>query len=317
MFKPSSVFSGIRMTVWSLAAVACFWPSVAIRAQAVLFDFDTGTPPLFAGLSIPLTQTSGGITANFSSPSGNAFSVQTDGTTFFHLSQFSGKYLYPNNQNRNVLSIAFSQPLVGVSLVFATVEYQDNAEIPSLVELTAHSGATTVGTTTARGAYLGDTYPMGTLTFSSAGQPFDTIDIVVPYTPVGTTVFLADNITVQTASTASGSVPDGATVPGTPLTVEIGIGGAINLYWSPSCMATDVDFGVYEGTLGDFTSHVPRVCSTSGATTATIVPGVGDMYYLVVPHNGSVEGSYGTDGVLAQRPASLTACYPQTIGACP
>jgi len=120
------------------------------------------------------------------------------------------------------LSIAFSQPLTGVSVVFATIEYQDNAETPSIIQLTAHSGGTTVGTATARGVCLGDTYPMGTLTFSSTAQPFDEVDIVVPYTPVGTTVFLADNITAQTASTAAGTVPD----------------GAINLHWSPSCRAS-------------------------------------------------------------------------------
>lgn len=50
---------------------------------------------------------------------------------------------------------------------------------------------------------------------------------------------------------------------------------------------------------------------------ATIVPGAGSMYYLVVPHNGAVEGSYGRDGAMGERPASLTACFPQSIGACP
>ena len=136
-----------------------------------------------------------------------------------------------SGKNRNILSIAFSQPLTGVSLVFATVEYQDNAEIPSDLMLTAYSGGTIVGTARVNGAYLGDTYPMGTLTFSSAAQTFDGVDIVVPYTPVGTTVFLADNIIVQTAAAGTaGAVPDGAYVPGSPLIVEDGIGGAINLY---------------------------------------------------------------------------------------
>ena len=301
---------------WTLSVVAagCLFLAPPVRAT-VLFDLDTGTPGLGSGL--PFDQTVGGITAQFSSPSGNAFSLQSDGTTFFHLSQFSGKYLYPNNQNRNVLSIAFSRPLTGVSVVFATVEYQDNAEVPSIIQLTAHSGPTPVGTATARGAYLGDTYPMGTLTFSSTAQPFDEVDIVVPYTPVGTTVFLADNITAQTASTPAGSVPDGATVPGSPMTIEIGVGGAINLYWSPSCMASDVDYGVYEGILGDFVTHVPRVCSTSGSIAATIVPGAGNMYYLVVPHNVTAEGSYGRDSGAAQRPPSASACLPQVLGACP
>jgi hypothetical protein len=302
----------------SFVVALCLWPGDAINAQSVLFDLDTGTPPLGTGSGLPFDQTAGGITAHFSSPSGSSFSLQSDGTTFFRLSQFSGKYLYPNNQNRNVLSVGFSQPLTGVSLVFATVEYQDNAEIPSNILLTAYSGGTAVGTATVNGAYLGDTYPMGTLTFSLTAQTFDAIEIVVPYTPVGTTVFLADNIIVQTAAAGvAGSVPDGASVPGSPLIVESGIGGAINLYWSPSCRSTDVDYGVYEGTLGDFTSHVPRACSTSGMTTATIVPGAGNMYYLVVPHDGAVEGSYGKDSASVERPASQSACFAQSIGTCP
>ena len=35
----------------------------------------------------------------------------------------------------------------------------------------------------------------------------------------------------------------------------------------------------YEGVLGDFTSHVPALCSTGGATTATFAPAAGDRYY--------------------------------------
>lgn len=300
---------------WSLVLAGCLLLGPSVRAT-VLFDLDTGTPGVGSGL--PFDQTAGGITAHFSSPSANAFSLQSDGSTQFHLSQFSGKYIYPNNQNRNHLQIAFSRPLASITITFATIEYQDNAETPDLVLLTARSGGATVGTASARGAYLGDTYPMGSVTYNAGTATFDNVDVYVPFNANGCTDFLADNIIVQTAAAAaSGSVPDGATVPGSPLRVENGIGGAINLYWSASCMATDVDYAVYEGVLGDFTSHLSRVCSTSGATSTTIVPSAGNAYYLVVPHNGSIEGSYGVDSASAQRPASLSACFPQAIGACP
>ena len=45
-------------------------------------------------------------------------------------------------------------------------------------------------------------------------------------------------------------------------------GNQIALSWSPSC-ADDEDYSVYEGVLGDFTSHRDAVCSTGGATSTT------------------------------------------------
>ena len=58
-------------------------------------------------------------------------------------------------------------------------------------------------------------------------------------------------------------------------------------------MTTDEDYAIYEGSLDDFYSHEPKVCSTEGATTMTIEPGAGSRYYLVVPRNELREGSYG------------------------
>jgi len=320
MANSCTTFFRRRMaSVW-LAVVACFWPSLSIKAQTVLFDFDTGTPPVSAGMSVPLSQTAGGITASFSSPTGSTFYLGSASSTGWRLTQFSGNYLIPNTNvtSRNHLVIAFSAPLTSITLTYATVEYQDNAETPDLVLLTATSRGVTAGTASTRGAYLGDLFPMGTVTFVTPGPSFDKVDVYVPVNANGCTDFLADNVIVQaTPAATAGSVPDGASVPGAPLTVTKGIGGAIDLYWSPSCLSSDIDFGVYEGMLGDMTSHVSRVCTTSGTTTATIVPGTGNMYYLVVPHNGSVEGSYGKDGASVERSPSLSACFAQAIGACP
>jgi hypothetical protein len=77
------------MTRYFLAAIFAL-SAVSAGAQSVTFDLDTGTPTLAAGQNVPFDQTSGGITAHFSSPSGAAFSIQTDLTTGWHLSQFSG-----------------------------------------------------------------------------------------------------------------------------------------------------------------------------------------------------------------------------------
>ena len=64
------------------------------------------------------------------------------------------------------------------------------------------------------------------------------------------------------------------------------------LSWDASCLATDTDFAIYEGSLGDFTSHEPRFCDTGGLTTITFAPGTGDRYYLVTPRNADNDGSY-------------------------
>jgi hypothetical protein len=58
-------------------------------------------------------------------------------------------------------------------------------------------------------------------------------------------------------------------------------------------------------------------CSTSGSTLAAIVPPAGDVFFLVVPNNGIIEGSYGRDGQNFERAASPTACYTQSLAGCP
>jgi hypothetical protein len=117
-----------------------------------------------------------------------------------------------------------------------------------------------------------------------------------------------EEIEVAGAGSAAGRVP-------ALLTVDKS-GDDITLQWADSCVATDTDYAVYEGTLGDFTSHVSRVCTTGGATAATLPPAEGLTYYLVVPRNAGHEGSYGktSDGV--ERPAAASSCLPQAIGAC-
>jgi hypothetical protein len=124
------------------------------------------------------------------------------------------------------------------------------------------------------------------------------------------------NVTSITCSPA-GRVPDGFAVAGTPLMVNKGAPGFIQLNWGDSCLAADVDYAIYEGPLGSFTDHVPVFCSTGGATTHALIPSFGDTYYLVVPHNGpGQEGSYGTDSDGNERPPNLGACAPQSLDGC-
>lgn len=112
-----------------------------------------------------------------------------------------------------------------------------------------------------------------------------------------------------------GSVPDGG--PGEiPLKVSSLPSGDLTLTWGASCSGADEDYEVYEGTLGDFTSHSPRLCTTSGATSITLTPGGDNTYYLVVPRNGVLEGSYGKSSGGAERPPGRTVCHPQVMQAC-
>jgi hypothetical protein len=181
------------------------------QALSVTFDFDTGAPPLSVYTNVPLSQTSGGVTADFSSPAGAAFSVQSASTTFYTLSLFSGNYLYPNNQNRNALDIVFSQILTGISLTYATVDSPAATDTPGNLQLTAYLDAAVVGSflTDRPLDYFspGDTFPMDTLTF--AGDPFNRVTLIVPIQPSGTTDFFVDNINVTLAE----SPPNPAPVP--------------------------------------------------------------------------------------------------------
>jgi hypothetical protein len=115
---------------------------------------------------------------------------------------------------------------------------------------------------------------------------------------------------------AAGRVPDGLALPGTQLTIAKGGGNNLIFSWGDSCVGSDLDYAVYSGTIGDFASHQPRVCSTSGLTTrqAWIVDSA--AYFLIVPLSATREGSYGTNSDGIDRSVGLDACHPQMVGEC-
>jgi hypothetical protein len=95
-------------------------------------------------------------------------------------------------------------------------------------------------------------------------------------------------------------------------------GGSLVLAWGPSCVNTDTDFAVYEGVLGNFTSHAPVLCSTGGAAGATISPSATSSYYLVVPNDHYYEGRYGSSSSGAPISAGRTRCWPAAVAnGCP
>jgi hypothetical protein len=94
-------------------------------------------------------------------------------------------------------------------------------------------------------------------------------------------------------------------------------GGVVHMSWEASCSSTDVDDAVYQGRLGDFSSHVPLACSTGGANTFDMAEDGTSGYFLVVPLSPNREGSYGVDGDGRERPAAGESCIPQSVRTCP
>ena len=254
------------MTRYFLAAIFAL-SAVSARAQSVTFNFDTGTPTLAVGQNVPFDQTSGGITAHFSSPSGGAFSVQTDLSTGWHLSQFSGHYLNDNNLSQNALDIKFSQPVTSITLTFATADFQQ-VEVPTTIKLVAYLDSTTsaaLGSATTHGTYAGDTMPMGTLSFTSA-QPFNLVEISIPTQPLGATDFLVDNITATPG-------PPAAPALTSPANGVSGVVATPALEWNAASGAASYD--VYFGTL----SSPPMVTNTTATSYSPGPLNSGSTYY--------------------------------------
>ncbi len=90
----------------------------------------------------------------------------------------------------------------------------------------------------------------------------------------------------------------------------------LELTWGASCILEDTDYAIYSAQIDlPFTEHTPVVCSTEGATSQTITPGLLSSYYLVVPNNQVLEGSYGS-GTSAARGQGASWCFPQLQGMC-
>jgi hypothetical protein len=107
-----------------------------------------------------------------------------------------------------------------------------------------------------------------------------------------------------------GRVPNGGELPGTPLLLgrNAGVPSDVDLNWSASCSPGGVDYAIYQGDIGSWFTRTPEVCSTGGALAATITPGSGSSYYLVVPLAARSEGSYGVDSSGVSRPPSSSPC---------
>lgn len=123
------------------------------------------------------------------------------------------------------------------------------------------------------------------------------------------TLYVDEMYILSTPSTGRVGAVDQGTGQG--LQIKREPGGSITLTWAASCVSTDTDFSVYAGELGGGgPSHVPLMCSTAGLNSVTIQPSSGNVYYLVVPHDGAYEGSHSTGPGGMPGPAGPVRCYP-------
>jgi len=127
--------------------------------------------------------------------------------------------------------------------------------------------------------------------------------------------------TREVLATDGGFVPDGHEIPGPPLWVYTTLDDEIRIDWSPSCATGDDDYALYEGMLGEFSSHLPFQCTTNGETEVTINPSPGGRYYLVTPiadHGQSwTEGGLGFGSSGEERGQGQQFCYERQINGCP
>jgi hypothetical protein len=148
----------------------------------------------------------------------------------------------------------------------------------------------------------------GAAPYLAAAIEFDSGAIVTTYLSRGT--FVDCDVFQFGAGVVRDGGPDGLFVRREP-------SGDLTLSWGPSCLSSDnPSFEIYEGTIGDWTSHAPRDC-TALAKTETISPPPFDAYYLVVPVEGTYEGSYGKRSDGTERPLGTAACKQRITNACP
>lgn len=131
---------------------------------------------------------------------------------------------------------------------------------------------------------------------------------------------LTDYVSSRTFTECDPFTPGAGGTPETgsgALRISKGPLGDLELSWGKSCIPAEQDYEVYEGILGDWTSHIPKTCDTGRQQSISFPPPTFDAYYLVVPFEGPYEGSYGSDGDGNERPLGSSVCRPRILNLCP
>jgi hypothetical protein len=109
------------------------------------------------------------------------------------------------------------------------------------------------------------------------------------------------------------------------ITMNKGPQSMVVIYCPASCASGGTLYGLYEGTLSSLRSgtydHAKRSCAEWCPGSITFGTGQDDAYYLVVPHNGMEEGSYGLGFNQSERPQATNMPGPcmqiQNLTPCP
>ena len=116
----------------------------------------------------------------------------------------------------------------------------------------------------------------------------------------------------------SAFAPDNPGVLAPTIKVDKVAGGGLRISWDPSCANQTVNYGIYQGVIGSWSSHVALDCDDASSDYQEVVtPGGGNRYFLVVPLSNDAEGSYGTNSGGIERPRGATTCRAlQMPGSC-
>jgi len=133
---------------------------------------------------------------------------------------------------------------------------------------------------------------------------------------------LSSDFTITLSEVLPTVVPDGA---GGTESLRVARPDPLNVTvsWGFECNAQllGTDYTLYTGDLDqlrslgvwDYSADLP-VCSAGVDQTETIPTPAGNRFFLVIPHNGHQEGSYGVGSSSVERPpAGASACYPQNL----
>jgi hypothetical protein len=162
-----------------------------------------------------------------------------------------------------------------------------------------YRGGTTIGDVVVHCSPYGDTY-------LAAALEFDNGAVV---TSKSAAVIVED---CDTAPRGAGAVPDGG--PGS-LLMGRAPNGNLTLEWGPSCTTTDHAYEIYEGTIGNWTSHAPRACNLQDLSSTLSVPPF-NAYYLVAPVSNWGEGSYGSGVGGFERTYGASFCTYKSYSFC-
>jgi hypothetical protein len=113
-----------------------------------------------------------------------------------------------------------------------------------------------------------------------------------------------DSAPVGIGVTVDGCVSAGA-VPPTMTITRFPIDGTLLLEWEDSCFPED-QYGIYQGVLGDWYSHVAVQCGDSdGVELSEMIPEpASDSYFLIVPY-GETEAPPSFDSSGLARPQGM------------